>query len=421
MRKEGLLTGAGEVHTLPLQLVDNFKPLVNQASGEPNFPEVKQLLDTSHRADFLPTCVAFHPCMSMLGKQPSLLVGTQGGSIAKLNSRHLRGAVIHKCCIPNAGGTALAVSPADPDLPAREYLIRHLARVVLLAAVGGGAQQVSVDSSGLVCLWRYAPDAFSTLGWFRPEAVALVDIADATLEDDPAVPPEELFPASPEERALRERGAAAWQELAGEYLAALAAEQQWGAPVLSEPWSEGRIRKRHGTTVAYEEADPDVEAGRATLHALRFDHAGVLLSHVATQRVRTVFKGSVLKAKVDHSESFVVLLGYLPPTRVSGARITLVRFHILSEALYAPKIELPLPDKFKKAIKAKPLEPPPHLDVDFDIAPPMGESSLQTVHLLLDNHVRAAAPRCERQGACGRGDAAWGGRCTLTGCRVEWS
>lgn len=387
IRKDGVVTNGGELHVLGLQTVDTFKSLVDVRSGEVNFAEVKQLLDTSDKGSFLPTAVAFHPSLTMLGKHPSLLVGTQGGSIAKMNNHLLRTAVVYPCCAPNTGGAKLAVTPQDPDLPAREYYVRHLSRVVMIAAIQGGSRQVSMDSRGLVAVWHYSADKFSTLGWFRPEAVSLVDIADANLEHDPAVEPETKFPANEEQKAARDKGGKTWERLAAAYMEELQPEANWGEPIETETWTTGLIRKKQGKIESYEVEDPDVEAARSTIHTLKLDHTGVLLSHVESQRVRTIFKGSVVKAKVDHTGNFIVVLGYLPPTRVHGARITLFRFHIPTESLHAPKIELPVPDKYKKEIQSNPLEPPVHLDADFDVAPPQGDSTLQTVHLLLGNHV----------------------------------
>lgn len=74
IRKDGVVTNGGELHVLGLQTVDTFKSLVDVRSGEVNFAEVKQLLDTSDKGSFLPTAVAFHPSLTMLGKHPSLLV-----------------------------------------------------------------------------------------------------------------------------------------------------------------------------------------------------------------------------------------------------------------------------------------------------------------------------------------------------------
>jgi hypothetical protein len=149
----------------------------------------------------LPPCAAcFHPAMTLLGRNVSVLVGTAGGDIVKFNMDY----------------TSTGMQGAEVVFPARPFVDRELLhpsegpegflltgcveqkrvlkgnrvyrevfrgghrchRVLAMGVLGGLSDTVlSVDRSGAICEWKYGPELFRAGShWFVPSRVTRVQL-----------------------------------------------------------------------------------------------------------------------------------------------------------------------------------------------------------------------------------------------------
>ena len=113
--------------------------------------------------------------------------------MVKMNNAATEFAVFGKCCVDREaadvaeGGGGGPVAPGS-HTPLREYFVRHQHAVLLVASVFSGQELVSLDESGLVCVWKYIHKTFSAMGWFTPTRAIQVVIADATFQVLPCPP-----------------------------------------------------------------------------------------------------------------------------------------------------------------------------------------------------------------------------------------
>ena len=141
--------------------------------------------------------VSFHPSMTFVGRNPSILVGLASGDIIKFNIDHkimdldaritflkpfVKTELLHP--IESSGsGQLVAAGLRDDQIMGnkvhRELLHFHKSQVIFLDIVHRISNKiVSVDSSGVVALWEYDEKAASlrNAGWFSPSQVAYLDL-----------------------------------------------------------------------------------------------------------------------------------------------------------------------------------------------------------------------------------------------------
>ncbi|CAM9146055.1 unnamed protein product, partial [Hapterophycus canaliculatus] len=167
----------------------------------------------STKRDARAMAVAFHPAMSAFGEQHSVVIGTAGGSVVKCNADAWStaagndgagrdgntgaGIVYGRCVVPIEPGDRGAPYEATvlkSDIPGtdggdgrgvagggnsvrREFFERHRHPVVFVGFQDRvSLSMVTLDESGLLCVWPYSPDAFSGFGWYTPSKEVLVDV-----------------------------------------------------------------------------------------------------------------------------------------------------------------------------------------------------------------------------------------------------
>ncbi|KAF0686850.1 Aste57867_21378 [Aphanomyces stellatus] len=120
------------------------------------FGLTKDDLSRPGTADISAGC--FAPALSLVGTPTSVVVGTQDGSIVRLNR--------------SPDDCRAVVGSADAR---RETFQFHRAAIVAVAHVATDVL-VSVDVTGIVALWDYSPRAFTGFGWFAPTATLGLDL-----------------------------------------------------------------------------------------------------------------------------------------------------------------------------------------------------------------------------------------------------
>lgn len=146
-------------------------------------------------------CVAcFHPAMTLLGRNVSVLVGTAGGDIVKFNmdytSTGMQGAEVvfpgrpfvdREMLHPSEGPEGFLLTGCVEQKRVlkgnrvyREVFRRghRCHRVLAMGVLGGLSDTVlSVDRSGAVCEWKYVPELFKAGSqWFLPSRVTRVQL-----------------------------------------------------------------------------------------------------------------------------------------------------------------------------------------------------------------------------------------------------
>ena len=140
--------------------------------------------------DMFPSVAIFHPSLTMLGRSPSILVGTAGGDLVKFNMDYKIDALdapiaflpaflniefVHPI---NSPETILQTSSGRKGNQVyRELFHFHKSRVILLTVVDRLSEVLfSMDEDQCVALWRYEKEAFMGMCWFRPAATGQLDL-----------------------------------------------------------------------------------------------------------------------------------------------------------------------------------------------------------------------------------------------------
>jgi hypothetical protein len=145
------------------------------------------------QGNVVPTKVMFHPSMNFAGRAPSVMVGTVGGDLFKLNSDfHLPAGQappnLFKYPFVNVEYPSLAEGMAQvagkgkfaspgSSMVLREVFHYHKAAIVYMDVLQGLSDTlVSVDRTGLLALWKYKEEFFRNSGWFRPYKTLKLDL-----------------------------------------------------------------------------------------------------------------------------------------------------------------------------------------------------------------------------------------------------
>ena len=139
-----------------------------------------------------PTTACFHPSFTFSGRNPSIMVGTEGGDIVKFNMdfrlNDLDAPIIN---LPpfvdveyvqpqNAPDMILSVGKTNRkgNNVYRESFHFHKAAIVFLGVINKVSDQMlSIDIDGHVALWKYAKTEFKGLCWFEPIKTTTLDIS----------------------------------------------------------------------------------------------------------------------------------------------------------------------------------------------------------------------------------------------------
>ena len=162
----------------PIEQDLGFKPsaLISLLTLEPNdlyftsgpFSDSRHLINEA-------TAVAFHPSVSLLGKQSYLMVGLNNGNILRLKYRDAPSVM----SIPQVQLTNDTPHRVGQGIEA-ELFKSHSHRVVLLNFVNNISPMVTVDDMGFIILWEYSSESLSGFGWFVPSVKYKLHMSEVT-------------------------------------------------------------------------------------------------------------------------------------------------------------------------------------------------------------------------------------------------
>ena len=123
--------------------------------------------------------IAFHPSMTLLGKQPSFLVGLGNGTILKI---HEAGEA-HKTIgpFPKVAAKYGSSHRIGKGLEA-EIFNAHNSPIISINFLRNCSTMITVDSKGFINLWGYRDELLSDFGWFVPVQQYQLDLSERTYE-----------------------------------------------------------------------------------------------------------------------------------------------------------------------------------------------------------------------------------------------
>jgi hypothetical protein len=155
----------------------------NRWFGGPTGPS----LTAAEEAQLQFTDVCFHPSLTALGTNTAVMAATAGGDIVKFNMDHLLPTVaspvvypsppfvgkefIHPLNAPTGFVLTAGVADRSGNKVFRELFHYHRHRVLLLEPIQRlSPYMLSLDQTGLLAVWRYAPQNLEGKGWFAPHS-----------------------------------------------------------------------------------------------------------------------------------------------------------------------------------------------------------------------------------------------------------
>lgn len=123
------------------------------------------------------TAVAFHPSVSLLGKESYLMVGLNNGNILRVKYRSASSVM----SIPPVKPTNGTPHKISQDLEA-ELFKSHQNPIILISFANNVSPMVTVDDKGFINLWYYSQECLSGFGWFVPSIRYRLDMSEVTYE-----------------------------------------------------------------------------------------------------------------------------------------------------------------------------------------------------------------------------------------------
>ncbi|GMH97431.1 hypothetical protein TrVE_jg3231 [Triparma verrucosa] len=153
--------------------------------------------------DLTPTTASFHPSMTLMATQCSLVVGCSNGSLVKWNNiSKTAGETTVSSLNVIYGPPVPSTEPGDPtnsdpapvysvdskigECPKREYFSYHKSPIISVHFLEHmSLDMVSVDSSGFCALWKYEDGYFTGHTWFEPSRRFKFNLEEEGLDVSP--------------------------------------------------------------------------------------------------------------------------------------------------------------------------------------------------------------------------------------------
>ena len=123
------------------------------------------------------TAIAFHPSVSLLGKQSFLMVGLNNGNILRLKFRNSPSIMSVAQVQPLNGSSHKVGNNIEAEL-----FKSHHHRIVLISFVNSTSPMVTVDGMGFINLWEYSSESLTGFGWFVPSIKYRLNMSEVTYE-----------------------------------------------------------------------------------------------------------------------------------------------------------------------------------------------------------------------------------------------
>lgn len=123
------------------------------------------------------TAIAFHPSVSLLGKQSFLMVGLNNGNILRLKFRNSPSIMSVAQVQPLNGSSHKVGNNIEAEL-----FKSHHHRIVLISFVNSTSPMVTADGMGFINLWEYSSESLTGFGWFVPSIKYRLNMSEVTYE-----------------------------------------------------------------------------------------------------------------------------------------------------------------------------------------------------------------------------------------------
>jgi len=166
-----------------------------------------------------PMVACFHPSMTITGRNPSIIVGSDGGNIIKFNIdyriNNLDAPILY---LPpfvdveyvhpqNAPDLILTAGrPRRGNRVYRELFHFHQTTIIFIGVVDKVSEKlVSMDDQGYIALWEYTHSNFKGMCWYEPVLTTLLDVDWKSFAFMSKTPEEEQTPSDEQMKELQVR------------------------------------------------------------------------------------------------------------------------------------------------------------------------------------------------------------------------
>ncbi|KAH9514672.1 hypothetical protein Btru_023228 [Bulinus truncatus] len=144
----------------------------NAAQGDLTLTQGPLVEQGTSRGQEKATLAAFFPALTLFTTQHSVCTALQNGDVLKLDLETLKSDIqLHKS--PMLLKSKIETNVQVPNLVRQnieaELLREHKNPIIHLDFIGNIGKAVTVDRSGLICLWKYDRTQLSGFDWFLPE------------------------------------------------------------------------------------------------------------------------------------------------------------------------------------------------------------------------------------------------------------
>jgi len=261
----------------PIEQDLGFKPsaLISLLTLEPNdlyftsgpFSDSRDLINEA-------TAVAFHPSVSLLGKQSYLMVGLNNGNILRLKYRDAPSVM----SIPQVQLTNDTPHRVGQGIEA-ELFKSHSHRVVLINFVNNISPMVTVDDMGFIILWEYSSESLSGFGWFVPSVKYKLHMSEVTYK--PVVEAQEKVEFSDSVKGPNRKQHRLRQEMIQNRKKV---QKYINSLNLGKPWQTEEVDEK----VTHIYAPKNVPESGATFHCVTYHTTTGLLASYVTKLFRPI-------------------------------------------------------------------------------------------------------------------------------------
>lgn len=318
-----------------------------------------------HTLRHVPVAVAAHPSLTVLGTQPSFVVGLGDGELVKVNTA-LVAAAVHAAPLMAEHQHSLG------DDVRAELFKAHRAPIVLIGFIRGSTTMVTADAAGCVCIWPYETRSFSGFGWFHPRIKTRLFLDVLTFAPVPGSQRVCLFASETalmhepwvqasdvdrrgmhdsHKRAVRELAGAdlhrePWMEVVDgggsgalrRYIHMRRSDASWQAELLADLHAQAGLNSTLTNAPLLAEAAERV----VLLHFLSFSTESKLEAHLTQEFVSTTVRLRVLDVQLASHGSQLIFMLFCPYPEPRKPQVAFVVLDLDRCELVPPRIVQPL-------------------------------------------------------------------------------
>ena len=334
----------GLTHILRLTKMDFSRP-----GGDINWSSYRESVQDQRK----PTSIAFWPGITLLGHQPSIVIGTASGVVVKWNTdwndERNGQRVVYGSCV----ATSEPDNPNERDNPndrvprhganrgrfgstiKREFFVDsqrqreethspHLhVRFICFVNNTQDTRMITVDQGNYIFLWQYTADRFTGSGIFEPRARYRLDLSEELFLPDKSHPTEQLFPPPRIKVPRNPEGNSRFLDLSQE------AEKALGKEKVTENLIEHYTETNSQSQTQKVLRPKDVPNEGAAFHSVTYTDKGVLVEHITQYFKMDTQQGAILDMCTSTSGRDLIVATRFPPAPfTSSSNGPTLRFYL---------------------------------------------------------------------------------------------